>query len=83
MKSVRAYVDRIEDNIGVLLLGDKEQQPVDFPLAFLPKGIKEGMILHLNFVRDKEEEEATYRAVEDLRGRLMHHGGPAHDDYED
>ena len=85
MMSVRAYVDRIEGNVGVLLLGEQEHATVDFPLAFLPADVKEGMVLHLNFVRDKdeqEEEESTYRAVENLRDRLMHRG-PVHDDHED
>lgn len=82
MKSVRAYLDRIEDDIGVLLLGEEEERTVHFPLAFLPKNVKEGTVLRLSIAPDHEDEEKTARAVDDLRGRLMHRG-PSHDDYED
>lgn len=82
MKRVRAYLDRIEGDVGVLLLGEQEEQAVQFPLAYLPANIREGAVLRLHFEPDREDEEATHQAVEEVRGRLMHRG-PTHDDYED
>ena len=82
MTSVRAYVDRIEDDIAVLLLGDQEERTIHFPVAFLPAQTREGAVLRLNLAADREDEEQTTRQVDDLRGRLMHRG-PTHDDYED
>lgn len=53
-KSFRAFVDRIEGDKAVLLVGDKEQHRVILPVEYLPNGAGEGAILTVNLGYDSE-----------------------------
>ncbi|MFP4200089.1 MAG: DUF3006 domain-containing protein [Bacillota bacterium] len=63
---MRAVVDRIEDNIAVLLIGPKEQK-MEIPLERLPEGTRESSILRVTFELDPEE---TSRTLECMRERI-------------
>lgn len=52
---VRAFVDRIEGDVAVLIIGKRQW---DFPAALLPRGVTEGDTL-----------EITARKASDLRPR--------------
>ena len=52
---MKAVIDRIEEGIAVVLLGDKEVK-LDVALAELPSGAKEGSWLKVNFDLDPEGE---------------------------
>jgi hypothetical protein len=52
---MKAVVDRIEEGIAVVLLGDKEVK-LEVALAGLPSGTKEGTWLKVGFELDPEGE---------------------------
>jgi len=70
---IRALIDRFEGNVGVLLLGEEEQESVDFPKSFLPAGSKEGDILKIKITtesrRTKEAKQKVAEMIEKLKGR--------------
>jgi hypothetical protein len=66
-RKVRAFVDRIEGEMAVLLLGENEDTEVVLPASFLPEGGGEGAVLIVELRFDPEE---TARACHDLT-RLM------------
>jgi hypothetical protein len=53
---MKAVVDRIEGELAVLLLGDKEVK-LDVALAELPSGTKEGSWLKVKFELDPEGDQ--------------------------
>ncbi|OGC14702.1 hypothetical protein A3J90_08890 [candidate division WOR-1 bacterium RIFOXYC2_FULL_37_10] len=60
----KAIVDRIEGDKGVLLLGEEQDDSVDFPKNFLPD-IKEGDILNFKIsVKSRKTKEAKDKVKE-------------------
>jgi len=55
---ITAVVDRFEEDMAVLLLGDEEEQVI-FPAAFLPEDIEEGDYLSLDISYDAAATEAA------------------------
>ena len=55
---ISAYIDRIEEDKAVMLLGD-DYKKLNFPIKYLPKGIGEGDYVTIDIQRDtaKEDEE--------------------------
>jgi hypothetical protein len=51
MSEIRAVVDRIEDQMAVVLVGD-ESQKVTLQIESLPAGVREGDVLTLKFEID-------------------------------
>ncbi len=58
---ISAYIDRFEEEIAVLYLGDAMKK-VNFPKEFLPEGVGEGDYLRIDISFDKE---ATDRAAQE------------------
>ena len=54
---MKAVIDRVEGELAVLLLGDKGEFKLNFPLSLLPDGCKEGDILNLSIERDPAATE--------------------------
>ena len=67
---MKATIDRIEGKIAVLLLGDKGEFKLNFPLSLLPDGCKEGDILNMSFERDVVGTEQTKERVSGLMEKL-------------
>ena len=63
---MKAVVDRIEEGIAVVLLGDKEVK-IEVALAELPSGTKEGSWLKVGFELDPEGEKRQREKI----GRLL------------
>jgi hypothetical protein len=61
-----AYIDRIEDGIAVLLLGDEERDRVNLPKRYLPKGAREGQALTVTLVVDEEGTGAAKAETQSL-----------------
>lgn len=61
------FLDRIEGDVAVLLL---DQREVKLPRALLPAGAKEGEVLQLSLTRDPAATERAKKAVGTLRGKL-------------
>ena len=59
------FVDRIEDDVAVLLVGDRE---IQIPASLLPKGTREGEVLKLE--RDPEATARAKSRVGELRDSL-------------
>lgn len=66
-REIQAFVDRIEGDKAVLLLGTDEQDVVTIPAAYLPDGVGEGDVLTIVI---RYEPEAT-SAAEDRVKKLI------------
>jgi len=66
----RIFLDRIEGEVAVLLLGDAEQDRIEIPLKYLPRGLREGIVLTGAFTVEEEETEAARSRVQALIDEL-------------
>ena len=71
---MKAVIDRFEGELAVLLLGDKGEFRLNFPLSLLPAGCKEGDILNLSIERDLAATEQTKERVSNLMDKLKKKG---------
>lgn len=71
MNSFKVTLDRIEENIAVLLVRDEEKIKINIPLFLLPEGTKEGEILDITITRNKKETEETRKRVSALLEKLQ------------
>ena len=71
---MKAVIDRVEGELAVLLLGDKGEFRLNFPLSLLPAGCKEGDILNISIERDLAATEQTKERVTDLMEKLKKKG---------
>ena len=69
-KPLRAFVDQINDGLATLLLGDDESIRVTVPVAWLPKGVKEGSVLKLGISIDEEGTLSARKHTQDLLNKL-------------
>lgn len=65
--TLKVFIDRIEGDIAVLLLGDEGTIVVNIPVSWLPKGIKEGIYLQVEF---RIDYDATNRARAEVQSLL-------------
>ncbi len=63
---MRAVIDRVERELAVLLLGDKGEFKLNFPLSLLPAGCKEGDVLNIFIERDVVGTEQAKERVSSL-----------------
>lgn len=66
MQSIKGFVDRIEGNTAVVLLGDDESVKVNIPVSWLPKGIKEGTVIKFDASVDEDATQAGKSRVQSL-----------------
>lgn len=64
-----AVVDRIVEDVAVLLIGPNEI-PVNFPIALIPEA-REGAVLSLSIEELQSEEQARRSEVEGLLAKLI------------
>jgi hypothetical protein len=67
---MKAVIDRIEDGIAVLLMGEKGEIRVNFPLSLLPEGSKESDVLSIAIERDPQATQQTKERVSGLMEKL-------------
>ncbi len=67
---MKAVIDRVEGDLAVLLLGDKGEFRLNFPLSLLPAGCRESDILNISIERDVVGTEQTKERVTDLMEKL-------------
>jgi hypothetical protein len=67
---MKATIDRVEGEIAVLLLGDKGEFKLNFPLSLLPAGCREGDILNISIERDVVGTELAKERVSGLMDKL-------------
>lgn len=63
---MKVFVDRIEGDIAVLLLGDEGSVVANVPVSWLPKGIKEGLYLKAEFSIDQETTQRARAEIQSL-----------------
>ena len=68
--SVPAFVDRIENDVAVIILSDAPEIHFNLPLQYLPPNVAEGDHLKLTFELDAESKEAAYERVAALQAEL-------------
>jgi S-adenosylmethionine synthetase len=70
MESFKVTLDRIEEDIAVLLVRDEEKIKINIPFFLLPEGSKEGDILDITIDKDIQETEAAKERVSSLLEKL-------------
>ena len=70
MESFKVTLDRIEENIAVLLVRDEEKIKINIPLCLLPSGSREGDILDITIARNVQETEDAKERVSNLLEKL-------------
>jgi hypothetical protein len=66
---VRAIVDRIEEDLAVLEVGG--EGTVEWPVKFLPRGLKEGNVLDVEFTINRLAEAKARAEISDLQRELL------------
>lgn len=66
---MKAVIDRIENDMAVLLIGTNETM-LDVPLHFLPDGVEEGSWLRIDFRLDEHTSQERYKHNKFLLDRL-------------
>ncbi len=67
---MKATIDRIEDDIAVLLVRTDETIHLDIPMSLMPEGCQEGDILDIEITRDRESTEEARERVAKLIEKL-------------
>lgn len=70
-KKLHAFVDRIEGDNAILLIGD-EAQPVCWPVEALPEDAGEGSVVSITLSLDNEATKAAEDTISSLIDRLKH-----------
>lgn len=70
-KPIRAFVDQIEGTIAVLLLGENEEDRIDFPRKYLPAGCREGSVLSIQLEKDENATRSARDEAAELIERLQ------------
>lgn len=65
----RVVIDRIEEALAVLEV--EGEGIVEWPVKFLPRGIKEGNVLNVEFVINREAEAAQRAKISKLQQELL------------
>jgi hypothetical protein len=79
---IKAFVDRIESGLAVILLSDGSGVQFDLPLDYLPPGVEAGDHLVINFQLDPESREETLRSIAELKKRLAEDSDPQQTEFK-
>jgi hypothetical protein len=70
MQSIKAYVDQINGDVALLLLGDDGSIKVAVPVEWLPPDVQEGQVLRVTFAVDKKATEDARKRTQGLLDSL-------------
>ncbi|HZF40396.1 MAG TPA: DUF3006 domain-containing protein [Blastocatellia bacterium] len=79
---IKAFVDRIESGLAVILLSDGSGVQFDLPLEYLPPETEAGDHLVITFQLDPESREETLRSIADLKKRLSEDSDPQQTEFK-
>jgi Protein of unknown function (DUF3006) len=68
--STKVVIDRIEGDLAVLAVYEDDQVKFNFPLHYLPEGVREGDHLQMAFAQNEQSREWEQKKVEDLLKEL-------------
>lgn len=63
---IKVVVDRLEDDLAVIVLYDDDSVKFNLPVKHLPEGTRGGDHLQVTFARDRQSREAERQKVADL-----------------
>jgi hypothetical protein len=67
---MKAFIERIDDSLATLLVGEDETVTIHLPAAWLPAGSREGMSLSLTLSPAPAETAADHATIADLYDEL-------------
>ena len=67
---MRAFVDQIQEGMATLLLGEDESVSVQVPVTWLPAGVREGIVLRVDFRIDPKATKEGKRRAQSLLDSL-------------
>jgi hypothetical protein len=67
---VAAFIDRMEDDVAVIVLCNAPEIHFNLPLQYLPPNVAEGDHLKLTFELDADSKEATHQRVAAVQAEL-------------
>jgi hypothetical protein len=70
-KTTQVYLDRIEEEFGVLLVSGEKAVTFDVPLRLFPDGVREGTMLKMTLEVDEEGGRAVRQEVDSLMDELL------------
>ncbi|MCG3162945.1 MAG: hypothetical protein JMDDDDMK_04314 [Acidobacteria bacterium] len=79
---IRAFVDRIEAGLAVIVFSDGSGVQFDLPLQYLPPGIEAGDHLAIVFQLDPESRAATLQNISELKRQLTEGGDPQQTEFK-
>ena len=79
---IKAFIDRIESGLAVILLSDGSGVQFDLPLEYLPPGTEAGDHLVITFQLDPESREETLRNIAELKKRLAETSDPQQTEFK-
>ncbi|WP_027396324.1 DUF3006 domain-containing protein [Anaerovibrio lipolyticus] len=62
---ISGYVDRIEEGLAIILLGEEEYQ-IEIPCKLLPDDINEGNFIKLDIKKDKQSTQVALKEAMEL-----------------
>jgi hypothetical protein len=76
---MKAVIDRIEDKLAVLLMGEDGSMKVNMPLILLPEGCREGDVLDVAIEKNEkatvETKDRSKSLIERLKQKERGRGG--------
>ncbi len=80
--AIRAFVDRIESDIAVIVFSDDGAVQFDLPIRYLPAGIKPGDHLAITLRLDPAAAEMTLQNVSELQRQLTEGSDPQQTEFK-
>jgi len=81
-EQIKAFVDRIESGLAVIVLSDGGGVQFDLPLKYLPPGIEAGDHLIIIFQLDPESREETLQSISELKRQLTENSDPQQTEFK-
>lgn len=75
--SFKVEIDRVEDDIAVLVLSDDDEVKFNLPVRYLPEGVRDGNHLQVSFKVDAKSRDEQKARVSSLLKELT--GGDRND----
>ena len=72
---ISAFVDRVEGDIAVILIGDEQEVKIDLPLKYLPNRVTEGHWIRISIEMDYEKTDDVRKRVKQLMVELTKKSG--------
>ncbi len=79
---MKVFIDRIESNIAVMLIVDREEINIDIPIEYLPEGVRAGDYFDISFTSDPTSRATSEQRTKDLLQELTKDNDPDQTDFK-